>query len=164
MLGPVSISLGTLVVELIIFLLTVFIMEALVFTPIRRAWAERDRQIQEGLASSSESRDEAERARREVQEILAEARRQAQGEIDQAAAAGNAVREQLVAEASARFRQLVDEARAQIAQERERSAAALENRVIDLALLAASHVTGQSFNEPNVRQLAATVVQQEGLR
>src|SRR5436309_5300780 len=83
-LGPVSISLPTLVVELVIFLTTVFGMERLVFTPIRRAWAERDRLIQEGLAASSEGRDEAQHAREEVRRLLAEARGRAQQEIDAA--------------------------------------------------------------------------------
>lgn len=163
MLGPVSISLGTLVAELVIFILTIFLMESLVFTPIRRAWSERDRKIQEGLASSTESRDEAEQARRQVQEILAAARHQAQQEVDQAAAAGNEVRDRLVAEAQERFRSIVAEAQAQISQERQRSAAALSARVVDLALLAASQVTGQAYSQPDVRQLAATVVQREGL-
>src|SRR5947209_3733919 len=104
MLGPVSVSLPTIAVELVIFLLTVWIMETLVFQPIRGAWAERDRQIREGLAASSESKDEAERARAEVQRILNEARSTAQREIDAATSEGGRVRDQRVAEATEEFR------------------------------------------------------------
>ena len=164
MLGPVSISIPTLVVELVIFLLMVAAMERLVFTPIRHAWAERDRMIQEGLAASGESRDAAERGRVEVQRVLADARRRAQGEIDQATAAGGRERDQLVAQATEEFRRLVEEARQQIAVERQRSASSLQSRVVDLALLAASRVTNQSFDRPEVRELAATVVEREGMR
>lgn len=163
MLGPVSISLGTLIVELVIFLLTVWLMETLVFNPIRRAWAERDRKIQEGLSASGESRDEAERAREEVQEILADARRQAQAELDEGTAAGERLRGELVAQATEEFRRLVDQARNQIAAERERSANALQSRIVDFALMAAAKVTGESYSQPQVRELAATVVQREGL-
>lgn len=160
---PVSISVSTLVVELVIFLLMVGLMERLVFTPIRTAWAERDRRIQEGLSASNESRDEAEHARIEVQRILAAARQEAQTDIDAATAAGDRARDELVAQATEEFRRLVDSARQEIAADRSRTADNLRGRVVDLALLAASHVTGQSYNQPNVRELAATVVSQEGL-
>jgi F-type H+-transporting ATPase subunit b len=164
MLGPVSISLPTLVVELVIFVVTVFMMERLVFDPIRRAWAERDRHIQEGLQASSGSHEEVQRAREEVQRILLEARREAQGHIDRATADGNHVRDEQVASATEEYRRMVDEARGRIATTRDQTAAGLQQRVVDLALLAASRVTGQTFNEPQVRELAAAVVQREGLR
>jgi F-type H+-transporting ATPase subunit b len=164
MLGPVSISIPTLVVELVIFLVTVFMMERLVFDPIRRAWAERDRSIQEGLQASSGSHEDVQRARDEVQRILQAARREAQGHIDQATAAGNSVRDEQIAAATMEYRRMVDEARDRIAQHRETTAAGLQQRIVDLALLAASRVTGQTFDKPQVRELAATIVQREGLR
>jgi F-type H+-transporting ATPase subunit b len=164
MLGPVSISLPTLVVELVIFVLTVFMMERLVFDPIRRAWAERDRMIQEGLQASSGSHEEVQRAREEVQRILTDARRDAQKQIDAATADGNRMREEQVAQATERFRAQVEHARAEIQAMRDQTAAGLQQRIVDLALLAASQVTGQSFDQPQVRELAAAVVQREGLR
>jgi F-type H+-transporting ATPase subunit b len=161
---PVIPSVPTLVVELIIFLAMVWVMERLVFEPIRAAWAERDRRIQEGLNASSESRGELEQARAEVQRILTEARRQAQSEVDAAVARASQVRDQLVEQASEEFRRLVDVAQVEISQERERAAASLRDRVVELALLAASRVTGQTYSEPRVREVAAAVVSREGLR
>jgi F-type H+-transporting ATPase subunit b len=163
-LGPVSISLGTLLVELAIFLATVWLMEAFVFNPIRRAWVERDRRIQEGLAASGESRDEAQRARDEVHRILVDARRRAQAEIDEATTAGENERNQLVDQATEEFRRLLEAARGELTAERQRSAGQLRSQIVDIALLAASKVSGQSFNQPEVRELAATVIEREGLR
>lgn len=164
MLGPVSISIPTLVVELVIFLVTVFMMERLVFDPIRRAWAERDRMIQEGLRASGASQEDAERARDEVQRILGEARREAQHRIELATREGNEVRERRIEEATAEFQKRVDAARLDIQHMRDETAAGLQQRVVDLALLAAAQVTGESFDRPQVRELAAAVVQREGLR
>lgn len=164
MAGPIQISFPTLIIELIIFLGMVYAMEAWVFNPIRRAWGERDRAIQEGLAASAESREEAERARAEVRRILAEARGQAQSQIDQAIATAGTLRDQLVAEATEEFRRLLDRARQDIAAERERTAETLQDRIVDIALLAATRVTGQRFDQPQVRELAAAVVRREGLR
>jgi F-type H+-transporting ATPase subunit b len=164
MLGPVSISIPTLVVELVIFLLTIFMMERLVFDPIRRAWAERDRSIQEGLQASSGSAEDVQRARDEVQRILQEARREAQKHVDEATSAGNRVRDEQIAAATAEYRSMVEQARGRIAQHRDTTAAGLQQRIVDLALLAASRVTGQTFDQPQVRELAAAVVEREGLR
>lgn len=160
---PVSISVSTLVVELLIFLLMVYLMERLVFNPIRGAWAERDRRIQEGLAAATISREEAEEGRAEVRDILADARQQAQQAVDAATAKGDQIRDDLVAQATAEFRKLVEAAQGDISAQRGRTAEALQARIIDLSLLAAAHVTGQSYSEPRVRELAATVVSREGL-
>jgi ATP synthase F0 subunit b len=164
MLGPVSLSLPTLIIEAIIFLAMVRVMEALVFDPIRRAWADRDRQIQEGLASSNEGRDEAEQARAEVRRLLAEARQAAQRQIDHATEAGGRVRDEAVAQATAEFRRLIDQARERISSQRQRDAEALEQRIVDIALEAARRVTGQAYDQQQVRELAAAVVSREGLR
>jgi F-type H+-transporting ATPase subunit b len=164
MLGPVSISIPTLVIELVIFVLMVYAMETLVFDPIRRAWAERDRRIQEGLAASNLGRDEAEQARAAVRDILTQARRRAQQDIDAATARGGQVRDEMVARATEEFRRIVAVAREEIDAERARSAEALQTRVIDIALQAASRVTGQTYEGAQVRELAAAVVSREGLR
>jgi F-type H+-transporting ATPase subunit b len=161
---PVRPSIPTLVIELVIFLVSVYLMERMVFSPIRRAWAERDRLIQEGLAASTEGRDDAIKAREDVQRILSEARGQAQSEIDRATSAGGKARDALVAKATEEFRRLLDAARAEISAERERTAGGLQARIVDLALLAAAQVTGENYNQPHVRELAAAVVQREGLR
>lgn len=160
---PVSISLSTILVELLIFLLMVYLMERLVFNPIRDAWAERDRRIQEGLSAANLGREEAEEGRAQVLQILSEARREAQHSIDAATAEGDRTRDELVARATAEFRRLVENARGDVTSQREKTAAALQSRIVDLALLAASHVTGESYGQPHVRELAATVVRREGL-
>jgi F-type H+-transporting ATPase subunit b len=164
MLGPVSISIPTLVVELVIFLATVWLMQTLVFEPIRVAREEREKAIQEGLAASSNSQEEAQRGAEQVRAVFADARRRAQAEVDAAAARGNSLREELVAQATEEFRRLLDAARGEIAQEREQSAARLRDRIVEISVLAATKVTGQTYEQPEVRELAAAVVEREGLR
>ncbi len=164
MLGPVSVSLPTLVIELVIFLATVWLMQTLVFEPIRIAREEREKAIQEGLAASSDSQEEAQRGAEQVREVFAEARRRAQAEVDAAATRGSEIREELIARASAEFRRLLDEARVEIAQDREQAAEHLRDRIVEISILAATKVTGQTYDQPHVRELAAAVVAREGLR
>lgn len=164
MLGPVSVSIPTLVIELVIFLATVWLMQFLVFEPIRTAREKREKAIQEGLAASTTSQEEAQRGAEQVREVFAEARRGAQSEVDTAAARGNVIREDLIAQATEEFRRLLDAARKEISQDRERSAARLRERIVEISVLAATKVTGQSYDQPQVRELAAAVVEREGLR
>jgi F-type H+-transporting ATPase subunit b len=159
---PISVSIPTLVIELLIFLGMVGLMERLVFTPIRQAWRERDAAIQAGLEASTLTRDEAEEARAEVNRILRQARQHAQAAIDAAIAEGDKVRAAKIAEATEEFQRLVTEARIEIQAEQAQAAAQLRQWVVDLALEAAARVSGQSYDDPEVRELAAAVVGREG--
>lgn len=159
---PISVSIPTLIIELLIFLAMVWLMERMVFTPIRQAWRERDAAVQAGLDASTMTRDEAEESRTEVSRILRDARQNAQTSIDAAIAEGDNVRAAKIEEATAEFQRLVDEARVQIQAEQAQAAAQLRQWVVDLALEAAARVSGQSYATPDVRELAAAVVGREG--
>lgn len=159
---PISISIPTLIIELLIFLGMVWAMETLVFGPIRRAWRERNEHIQAGLAATSATRDEAEEARAEVRRILTEARRQAQAAIDEVTGEGEGLRTRRIEEATTEFHRLVNEARVQIQAEQVQAGAQMRNLVIDLALEAAGKVSGGQYTSPEVRELAAAVVRRDG--
>ncbi|GEM_PF-2296052 len=160
---PVSISVPTLIIEALVLLGMVWLMEATVFGPVRRAWRERNQQIEAGLRAVGETRDETAEARDEVRRILTEARREAQRILDEVSQEGASLRAQQIEEATAEFQRLVGEARVQIQSEQAQAAAQLRDLVIDLALEAASKVTGQTYATPQTRELAAAAVAREGL-
>lgn len=155
---PVSLSVPTMAIMVVILIGMVWVMEKLLFSPVRTAWRERDQNIQSGIEASSAVRDEAAEAREEVRRILFEARREAQRSIDEVTSEGDRLRTEQTAEATAEFQRLVDEARGQIQAARTQAAAVLQDLVIDLALEAASKVAGRSYSTPEVRQLAAVAV------
>jgi F-type H+-transporting ATPase subunit b len=160
---PVSISVPTMVIEALLLIGMVWLMEVLVFSPVRKAWREREQNIQSGLEASSAVRDEAADVHEEVRRILGEARRQAQRSIDGVTEEGDQLRAERIAEATAEFQRLVNEARIEIQAEQAQAAAQLQNQIIDLALQAAAKVTGRSYDAPETRQLAASVVGEESL-
>jgi len=159
---PISVSVPTLLIEVLLFGGVVWLMEGFVFAPIRKAWRERDEAIQAGLAASTATRDEAEEARIEVRSILHEARTRAQRTIDEAIAAGNEVRAARIAEANAEFERLLTDARVQIQAEQAQAAGQLRAWIVDLALAAASRVTGATYDNAEVRELASSIVGREG--
>lgn len=160
---PVSISVPTMVIEAVILIGMVWLMEVLVFSPIRKAWREREQSVQSGLEASVAVREEAADVHEEVRRILSEARRQSQRSIDEVTTEGERLRAERIAEATAEFQRLLNEARVEIQAEQAQAAAQLRNQVIDLALQAAAKVTGRSYDEPETRQLAAAVVGRESL-
>lgn len=164
---PISISIPTLLVELLIFLGMVWLMERLVFAPVRAAWRQRDEAIQAGIQASSVSSHEADEAREEVRRILHGARQEAQAAIDAATQEGQRIRAEYVQRATAEFQRLVADARIQIQAEQAQAAGQLRDRIIDLALVAAGQVAGRNYNTADVRELAAAVVRRgtlEGTR
>jgi F-type H+-transporting ATPase subunit b len=160
--NPISVSIFTLIVELFLFLLMVYLMERLVFSPIRKAWRERDAAIQAGLQASTDTRAEAEKARDEVRRILTDARLEAQSTIDAITAEGQRYRAQQVEQAQAEFNRLVQEARDQIEAERAQAASTMKDLIVDLALEAASKVTGRTYADQETRRIAASVIESEG--
>ena len=161
--NPISISVSTLLIEVAIFLAMVWVMDRLVFTPIRTAWRERDDAIQAGIEASTSTRDEAEEARREVRRILSEARHEAQRTIDEVRGEGEQLRAQTIDGATAEFQRLVNEARVEIQAEQVQAATQLRDVVVDLALEAASKIAHKSIDDANARELAAAVVTQARL-
>jgi F-type H+-transporting ATPase subunit b len=161
--NPITVSIPTLIVELGLFLLMVYLMERLVFGPIRTASRERDATIQAGMQASTDTRHEAEQARDEVRRILTEGRRDAQRIIDGVMAEGQQLRARQIEQAQAEFNRLVDEARQQISAERLQAAAAMRDLIVDLSLQAASRVTGSDYASPQTRELAAAVVERQAV-
>jgi F-type H+-transporting ATPase subunit b len=161
--SPISFSVPTLVVELLIFLGMVWLMERFVFSPVRAAWREREERIQAGIEASTATRDEAIEAREEVRRILSEARREAQRSIDSVTKEGEELRTKQIEEATTEFQRLVNQARIEIQAEQAKASAQLRDQVIDLALEAASKIGGRSYDAPDTRELAASVVASGGL-
>jgi len=160
---PVSISVPTLVIAALVMIGMVWLMEVLVFGPIRTAWREREARIHEGMAAVVSQRDEAVEAREEVRRLLGEARREAQHSMDEITAEGEQMRAKQIEEATAEFQRLVGEARVQIQAEQVKAGAQLRDLVVDLALEAAAKIAGRSYDTPETRDLAASVVAREGL-
>lgn len=161
--NPIAISVPTLLIEVVIFLGMVFLLDRLVFDPIRKAWRERDALVQAGLQASTDTRLEAEEAHAEVRRILGDARRQAQKTFDEVSAEADRLRTEQLEQALAEFHRLVEEARVSIQAEQALAGEQMRNMVIDLALEAASRVTGRSYDIPEARQLAADVIARESL-
>jgi F-type H+-transporting ATPase subunit b len=155
---------GTLIAQLLIFLLMVLALYRLAWGPVLTALETRRRRIAEGLEAAEEAKRQRQLAEQEYREKLEEARREGQALIDQVMKRGEVLRQELEAKAKEQADQVIARARAEIQAERQRAVQELRTQVADLAVLAAERIVGESLDQRKHRELIERVIQEAELR
>jgi len=155
---------GTLVAELIIFLVTLAILYRLAWGPVLNALEARRKRIQEGVEATERAKQELEAAEREHQATLEEARREAQAILDRIARQAEDLRKELEAKAREQAEALIVRARAEIQQERQKAVEDLRSQVADLAVMAASRIIGESLDAKKHRELIERAIDAAEIR
>jgi len=144
---------GTVIVELITFLLMLAILARYVFPEVVKMAEARQRAIAEQLREAEQSRLDAEARLKEAEARLTDARVTAQGVIDAATKSGEQLRQELRAKADEESRRAVESARKEIEAEREQAVRSVRTEVADLVVLATEKVIGQSMDDSKHRLL-----------
>jgi len=150
--GVIDIN-GTVIVELITFLVMLAILARWVYPEIVRLAEARQRAVAEQLAEAEKARKEAEARLEEAKQKLDEARRTAQQVVDQATKTGEQVRQDLKTKAEEDARRIGENARKEIEAERSRALQSARDEVADLVVVATQKVIGESLDDPKHRQL-----------
>jgi len=150
--GVIDIN-GTVIVELITFLVMLAILARWVYPEIVRLAEARQRAVAEQLAEAEKARKDAEARLEEAKQKLDEARRTAQQVVDQATKTGEQVRQDLKTKAEEDARRIGENARKEIEAERSRALQSARDEVADLVVVATQKVIGESLDDPKHRQL-----------
>ena len=150
--GVVTID-GTVVVELIAFLLMLAFLARYVYPEIVKVAEARQRAIAEQLKQAETARAEAEAHLKEAEAKLTDARRSAQSVIDAAGKSAEQLRQELKAKAEEEAKRTLENARKQIEAERDQAIRAVRAEVADLVITATEKVIGETLDEPKHRQL-----------
>jgi len=144
---------GTLIVEVIAFLLVLVVIGKYVLPPLNRMLTERQEQIRTSLEAADAARAEAEATHVQRQGVLDEARAQAREIVTQA----NRTADRLKSEGEERGRQeyerIVSSATPEIALARQRAVDEVSARVAVLVLAAARQVVGREMDTQSHRDL-----------
>jgi F-type H+-transporting ATPase subunit b len=144
---------GTLIAEIIAFIVMVLILARWVYPFIIRVAEERERKIEEGIRASEEAQRQLASVQEQVAKTLNEAREQARDVVSRshhdAVVEAEDVRKQARADAEA----LVLRAQTEIGAERDRAIQELRSEVSSLVVEAASRVIGESLDERAHRRL-----------
>jgi F-type H+-transporting ATPase subunit b len=155
---------GTLVAQLLIFLVMLGVLYRFAWGPLLRILNERRARILQGVEATERAKQELEAAERERQAKLEEARREAQAMLDRIAKQGDDLRKELEAKAREQAESLIAKARAEIQQEREKAVQDLRSQAADLAVMAAGRIIGESLDAKKHRELIDRAIEEAEIR
>jgi F-type H+-transporting ATPase subunit b len=150
--GVIDIN-GTVIVELITFLVMMAILARWVYPEIVRLAEARQRLIAEQLTEAEKARADADAQLKEAEAKLAEARKTAQSVIEAATKSGQQLRQELKEKAEEEAKRLTGAARKEIEAERERAIQSVRNEVAGLVVAATEKVIGETLDEGKHKQL-----------
>ena len=157
--GVIEIN-GTVVVELITFLVMLAILARYVYPEIVRLAEARQRAIAEQLEEAEKARADAEAHLKEAQAKLEDARKTAQGVVDAAAKSGEQLRAELKQKAEEDAKRIAESARKEIEVERDRALQSVRGEVAGLVVAATEKVIGETLDVNKHRQLIERAIEE----
>jgi F-type H+-transporting ATPase subunit b len=150
--GVIEIN-GTVVVELVTFLIMLAILARYVYPEVVKVAEARQRAIAEQLKEAEQARAAAEARLNEAEAKLTDARKTAQSVIDAATKSGEQLRQELKQKAEDESKRTVEAARKEIEAERERAIQSVRSEVANLVVAATEKVIGETLDDNKHRQL-----------
>lgn len=144
---------GTLIVEIIAFLIVLFVVWKYVLPPLNRALEQRQNEIRASLEAADAARAEADATAAQRQQILDEARQQAREAVAQANATAERLRQDATERAQQEHDRIVASADADIALARQRAVDEVSAQVGALVLAVARQVIGREVDATAHRAL-----------
>jgi F-type H+-transporting ATPase subunit b len=150
--GVIEIN-GTVIVELITFLIMLAILARYVYPEIVKLAEARQLAIAQQLKEAEQARAEAEQRLTEAASKLEDARKTAQSVIDAATKSGEQLRQELKQKAEDESKRTIEAAKKEIEAERERAVQSVRNEVASLVVAATEKVIGETLDDAKHKEL-----------
>jgi F-type H+-transporting ATPase subunit b len=150
--GVITIN-GTVIVELVTFLVMLAVLARYVYPEIVKVAEARQRQIAEQLKEAEDARAAAEQRLKEAEEKLNDARKTAQGVMEAAAKSAEQLRQEMRQKAEEESKRTVEAARKEIEAERDQAVRSVRSEVASLVVAATEKVIGETLDDAKHRQL-----------
>lgn len=145
-MGALGLDLWGLIVQIIAFLIFIYIFWRYALGPITTMLDERSRRIADSMAAADKMRQELAATSARNEEILAEARQQAQQIISQAREVGDATIARAQKEAGEQADAYLTRAQSTLRQETEQARLQLRQELADLAVMAAGRIVKKELD------------------
>jgi F-type H+-transporting ATPase subunit b len=149
----VSPNVGLMIWTLVVFLISMYILNKLAWPRIAAALDKRQQAIEESIDVAERTRTEADRLLEEYRERLAEARQQADDIVLRARKTAENNEAEALAEAKRKREEMMAQTRRDIEQETRRAIQEIRNEVADLTVLATEKVTRKTLTDDDQRRL-----------
>ncbi len=144
---------GTLIAEIIAFLLMLGVLAKWVYPPIIKAAEARQNQIKQQLEQADKARTKAEERLQEAQAEIVRARVEAGRITEQANRAAERIQQEAEEKAREEARRIVEGASRDIDAERQRAIHAIRLQMADIVTGAVRRIVGESLDGERHRQL-----------
>jgi F-type H+-transporting ATPase subunit b len=151
---------GTVIAEIVAFLVMLFILQRWAYPAIIRAADARQKAIQDQLEGAEKARQAAEERLGEAERRLAEARAQAQEVIDAASRSADQVRVELRRQGEEEGRRQIERAQRELEGEKQRAIEALRTEVADLVTTATERVLGEVLDRSRHEKLIDSAIEE----
>jgi F-type H+-transporting ATPase subunit b len=153
---------GTLIAEVVAFILMVLVLAKWVYPPIMRIATEREKKIEAGVRAAEDAQKRLLEVQEQVEKTLDEARSQARDIVGRAHREATVEAEEVRVKGRAEGEALVERARTEIAAERDRAGQELRTEVGNLVVDAASRVIGETIDRTAHQRLIDEALAQVG--
>ena len=150
--GVIEIN-GTVIVELITFVIMLAILARYVYPEIVKLAEARQQAIAEQLKEAEKARADAEQSLKEAAAKLEDARVTAKSVIDAATKSAEQLRQELKQKAEEESKRTIEAAKKEIEAERERAVQSVRSEVANLVVAATEKVIGETLDDTKHRQL-----------
>ena len=161
-MGDLVINLWNLIIQLIAFIVFLWLLWRFALGPIVRILDQRQERIRESMEAAQRMQAELQATAARNEEVLTEARREAQNIIAAARETGEASIARAREAAAAQAEEYLARAEATLRQETEQARQQLRQEVADLAVLAASRIIRKELDPTTQVQLIEETLAQAG--
>jgi len=150
---------GLLIWTIITFIVLLAVLRKFAWKPLLTALEQREDTIRNSLEEAQRARREAEQILAENQRILAEATRESMRIIEQGRVEAERLRTSITEQTQTEARRLIDDARREITRERQLAIQELKATAADLALAAAGRLLSTTVTDAEHRRLVAEFIE-----
>ena len=149
----VSPDIGLMIWTLLVFGISLYLLNKLAFPRIAEALDRRQKAIEDSIDAAEQTRKEADEILAEYRERLAEARGQADEIVARARKSGEVAESEIVASARTKREEMMEQTRRDIEAETRRAIQEIRAEVADLTVLATEKVTRKTLTGEDHRRL-----------
>ena len=151
-----------IVVSIVQFLILYWLLRRFLWGPVTHALDERARKIREGLDMAESAKQERERMKQEVEQLLAQARREAGELAERTRTAAEAAAADIKAQAKVEADRTREKGRADAQALHDQALAQLRTEVASMVVLAASRILGREVSPEQHRALIERSLDEAG--
>lgn len=145
-------------VNIVGFLLLLFIANNMVFKPINKVLEERQQDVRVTYDKLEAEQQQMQQLKSDYEQRLASIEAEAREKIQSAIKEAQSARDQIVNEAQNRSREMITRAEQEVTREKEQALIAIREQVVNLALGAAHKVIGENLDDKRQRSLIAEFI------